>query len=745
MKKILTLLVMFLATANILMAQTTATAPMPKLTYQIVVRDIDNNLVVNQLLQATVTIQHKTETTGADYVNTQYLNRTVEGTTNMNGMLVLVLEDEMIPDVLEGEPNTLFQTINWADARIIVNIDGDNQNLSNNVNVNGNPEININKELPVYAVPYAMNSVVKDLSLTTPEIVKYLVNVPVEGADVEEIFDAFWGNPNNIGDYLHDTIYNWLKTKVGSARALTLYFLERFDEDDVQALYDAVPDSMKKAICQKVADKVKNHKDAALEVAVYYLENVNESTIQSILDELIANENAKTIMAAIVDSVKAYVINHDQEMVGYAKQIVDAIDITESQMNQAWQALEDNEHGLFDAVKSILNQELYAYLDTVYYAVSDSNCHPVNICELRDQIAISREHAHINCPELTQVKLDNNVEQITLTSTTTSFTMKAGFVSNPSNVDLTGGEYKFIVKFPNTNYAPVTFNGTYDDAEHVYSYVVSGSDLDMFMGRTAEITTQVTGLRCKALSIENNTPAYVYSETPECPQFASFTHTGNGAEELNANQGIKLTAKLYSNYDNITDHGFVVRVGSDYDTLRNSTLSSGTLQFSDVIDMSYCGQNVEVYAFVKCGNTTVESEHQTFTVRGITLNIIASAPTWTTGDADIELTAVNAFHISTQSLVDELGTDPSVEELIAYAQAHQSLYGEYLNYLTDLQYTWVFPAEDEYASVTHNTNVENAAPTGATAGQSVNYTATFSVTMFGATCTVSKTIQIQRN
>ena len=107
--------------------------------------------------------------------------------------------------------------------------------------------------------------------------------------------------------------------------------------------------------------------------------------------------------------------------------------------------------------------------------------------------------------------------------------------------------------------------------------------------------------------------------------------------------------------------------------------------------------------------------------------------------------AVNSFKISTPSLIDALGTNtPTVEQIIAYAQANPT-YADYLDYLTGVQYAWEFPTVDPNYTTAHTTSTVSAAPENATAGSDATYKATFTVTLFGANCSVSATVQIHRD
>ena len=171
MKKILTFLMMFVTTAGILSAQVPqlpsnepngnqdhSDAPDyeesdgPTLSYQFVVRDESNNLVVDQ----DVNVEVRIESTGATADDVYPYFENFEALhTNHNGMLSLTLGGE-------GRDGSLT-AVNWATARVYITV----------TETNGNRLI-MQFEEPVYAVPYALQS---SFLLTTPQIVDYVAMV----------------------------------------------------------------------------------------------------------------------------------------------------------------------------------------------------------------------------------------------------------------------------------------------------------------------------------------------------------------------------------------------------------------------------------------------------------------------------------------------------------------------------------------------------------------------------------------
>ena len=130
MKKILTLLVMFLATASILTAQT------PQLNYQMIVRDKSNNdLVVNTPVTGQVQVLTANATNNAAVYVKDFTS-----TTNMNGMLTILL------DYQNGY--TKLDEIDWTQAWFKVSI----------------PAYGIDTIMEILPVPYAYKTFTKDNS-----------------------------------------------------------------------------------------------------------------------------------------------------------------------------------------------------------------------------------------------------------------------------------------------------------------------------------------------------------------------------------------------------------------------------------------------------------------------------------------------------------------------------------------------------------------------------------------------------
>lgn len=299
MKKILTFLMMFVTTAGILSAQVPqlpsngtngsqdlSDAPDyeesdgPTLSYQFVVRDESNNLVVDQ----NVNVEVRIESTGATADDVYSYFENFEALhTNHNGMLSLTLGGE-------GRDGSLT-AVNWATARIYITV----------TETDGNRLI-MQFEEPVYAVPYALQS---SFLLTTPQIVAYVADWSHGEEDVDAIVAALRGNEPFLNT-LRDTVVEYVKNHIEISKRVIRYYMHKVSGDDVRELYDhvmALDENVKKEIVSCAKDYLKRHRDLALDLAKYYLRTTNAAEIDALYAKLVANEPIYQFASAKVDAV----------------------------------------------------------------------------------------------------------------------------------------------------------------------------------------------------------------------------------------------------------------------------------------------------------------------------------------------------------------------------------------------------------------------------------------------------------
>lgn len=259
MKKILTLMVMFAMTAGILSTQAQT------LSYQVVVRDRSNNLVVNQELNVNVQING--------------YSQNIIAKTNLNGMLSLTIG-----------PSEELSNIQWNNAKISLNF--------NNTNIR-----NITEQ-EVYPVPYALEA---RFLLTTPLIVDYINNMSVTGEnpDWARVYTALRGN-TSFFNAMRDTVVEYVKANYALARNVAFHYLSNLTPKDVKDAYDTFKvvmennkelDSMLNVV---MMDYVRNHRAMAFELAEYYAQHANARDVQKFYDAVMSNTE---VVDPIMDSI----------------------------------------------------------------------------------------------------------------------------------------------------------------------------------------------------------------------------------------------------------------------------------------------------------------------------------------------------------------------------------------------------------------------------------------------------------
>ena len=279
MKKILTFLMMFAMTAGILSAQNT------NLSYQVVVRDAQNNLVVDQDVDAYVTV----------LAPEAVYSEVIPGHTNHNGMLSLTIgqEPEMMDEPVNADfPVNPFAHIDWSIARIHVDIQSQEETI-------------MSYEEPVYAVPYALQS---GFLLTTPQIVDYITAEIGNGQqDVEAIVAALRGNQPFL-TAIRDTVVEYVKNHYDISKRVIRHYMHEVSGNDVRHAYNyyerRIDSEVKDEILKCVKKYLRRHRSMAMELAKYYLRTTNAAEIDALYEELTENnQEVYDFMKSKVDVV----------------------------------------------------------------------------------------------------------------------------------------------------------------------------------------------------------------------------------------------------------------------------------------------------------------------------------------------------------------------------------------------------------------------------------------------------------
>ena len=264
MKKILTLLVMFLMTGGILMAQA------PKFSYQAVLRDSHNELVRNQAGTVTFVVAY---TVNADEAETEWPAQDFK--TNENGMATIWLDNN--PDV------------DWRNAVITATF---------KFTLN-NEEEEIVVTTPVMAVPYALQA--ENVNLTTDAIVNYINNGDSDGYTNGEDWAAIYGAARRnqpLQDGIRDTIVAYIKANKDLAKEIALHYMTEVTAQDIRDAYDTARNlstNVKDAFYNAVKDYLKHHRSLMVDIAKYYLSTATSEEINTIYNDLKASDAAQTI------------------------------------------------------------------------------------------------------------------------------------------------------------------------------------------------------------------------------------------------------------------------------------------------------------------------------------------------------------------------------------------------------------------------------------------------------------------
>lgn len=392
MKKILTFLVMLCATVSILSAQTT-TNNTPKLNYQAVVRDVNNDH--NLLMDTDCDVLVKVYSVSQGAV---LYEETLQGTTNRNGMISLVIGDNPLTGQLD--------TIDWTDAYIEATFTADGNEVST-------------VQTPITAVPYAIQAKNAPRELTTEQIVNYLSSADTKDVDLMAIQQAIVDNPNGLKQYLKDTVYNYIKAHASDVKQMTLYFLSKIDDQDLQDAENAVSQEVKDKVKELIKQYAKSDdgKEIAVDILKYYIAHATVNDAKALWTAIRNNENFNTLFQMAKDSLVEYVKNHPDIVIEVGKAYLE--NATESQLTQAYNYLKNHETVAYDFLVNKFRNYVNYYLTNVYYAVSDkcavdAGQERINICDLQAQV---QQILDTDCDDFTGVTVTDDAGNLTITVT----------------------------------------------------------------------------------------------------------------------------------------------------------------------------------------------------------------------------------------------------------------------------------------------------------------------------------------
>lgn len=267
MKKILTLLVMFLMTGGVLMAQS--------FSYQAVLRDSQNHLVTGKSGTATFT------------VGNTVLAQDLTFSTNQNGLVSLLLENN--------------NDVDWSNAEIKATFTFNDEQI---------PAIEVTT--PVTAVPYALHA--DNVKLTTDAIEKYFDNgdddFETNGEDWGAIYTALKANPGHGN--LRDSLGEYIKANKDLAKDIVLSYLKQVSDTDLREAYDtalSMNDNVKDAFYAAVKDFLKNHRQLFVDVAENFIKTATKEEVEALYKNLKSSNAALETERILKRYFKQYLID----------------------------------------------------------------------------------------------------------------------------------------------------------------------------------------------------------------------------------------------------------------------------------------------------------------------------------------------------------------------------------------------------------------------------------------------------
>ena len=268
------------------MAQTTT----PKLSYEVVIRDAENNLLVNQPVTVNVNVFSV-----SDETTPLYIENGLNLESDANGLLVVAFGQNVDWQALG---------VDWMTSKIRLDIDYGTGTITHFV--------------PVFAVPYALQSPSGEL-LTTDEIVNYISSINFEN-DMRKILKAYHENTYGLEDDWVDTFKHYLMSHKEKIKEIVLSYAPRITAGNINATANIVINNT--AVYNKGVEVMKEfameNMEAALEMALYYIEHYTadyNADVNSLVNKIKANPDLYPYIETFVeDTFEEYLDEH-----GYIK------------------------------------------------------------------------------------------------------------------------------------------------------------------------------------------------------------------------------------------------------------------------------------------------------------------------------------------------------------------------------------------------------------------------------------------
>ncbi len=425
-----------------------------KFPYQAVVRDSkDHNLWNQKPVKVNVVITQNGQTKWEENFT---------DTTNFNGLLSF--------NVGEGTPanctNCNLELIDWSDNVVITSTFTDPNDGDRVISV---------VETPVMAVPYALQAKNAPLTLTTPQIVKYISEVKVNDQqnDVDSILDAIVANPNGLKQYCKDTVYHYFMNHKQEMRDLALYFIRMVDAQDIDDANAAVSQDVKNHALAIVKQYAKDNKNVAKEILLDYVASTSKQDIKDLFNAVKNNPAFDTVGDILADTAIKYIEAHPEKVREVVEYYIDHA--TTGQVDELQNMLKSNQV-VYAHLVSKFDNHLKNYLTSHHYLQGECGDSTIVFCDLVERVQTLQNSVKNNCKFSIAIEAaTTNGYNVTLTAAFTPFVIGEAtddlavyFVKQGENdipVDIDINDINFIedgtiAKFTvDPNFEPGTFTG----------------------------------------------------------------------------------------------------------------------------------------------------------------------------------------------------------------------------------------------------------------------------------------------
>ena len=267
MKKIITLITMFVLSVGFLTAQGV-------FTYQALVYN-NGSLVVDDSVNATVIIKD----------GSHEYSQTTRVYASLNGLATIP-----VGDADDNELAEWFNTIDWSKAKITVKFAVDNAQVT----------VADNEQIP--AVPYALQA---NTELTTPMLITY-----INGASKNDMIRIDHAMTEDLQKAVLGAIIDSMIKHYDLSKEIIMSYLSQLDAQDADELFDSLVNNTNREALMRAAAAILLQnletpagKDAMLAIAKNYATNLTAAELDAILDAV-----SPEVRDVVADSIITYLL-----------------------------------------------------------------------------------------------------------------------------------------------------------------------------------------------------------------------------------------------------------------------------------------------------------------------------------------------------------------------------------------------------------------------------------------------------